>query len=422
MSKKNTKRKQSKTPHLRVVSRTEDIVRPALLQTVLGLGLEQVYAIVEEERTRLCGERYARVPERTATRAGTAPGELVLGGRRVALRRPRVRTLDGQEVALESWQHFADEDPLDERAMEQMAVGVATRKYERSLEKPGKAVKTRGASKSAVSRRFVNGTHKRLKELMGRDLSELQLAALMLDGLHVGEHVVLIAMGIDEDGNKHVLGIHEGATENAAACTGLLGDLRDRGLNTERSILVVIDGSKALHKAVRDIFGERAMIQRCQEHKVRNVTGHLPKDMQLNVRRSMKDAYRCGKKSTAKKMLNNLMRTLAANHPSAASSLEEGLDETLTVIGLGLPRWLERTLATTNSLENLNGHIRQTTRNVKRWRDGTMVLRWIAAAVHEAQKTFRKVRGYKGMPRLINALRDHDATLEDALVEEAVVA
>lgn len=422
MSKKNTKRKRNEAPRLSLVPRTEDVVRPALLQTVLGLGLEQIYAMVEEERTRLCGEKYARAPQRDASRAGTAPGELVLGGRRVALRRPRVRTMDGQEVTLESWQQFAGEDPLDERAMEQMAIGVATRKYERSLEKTGDEVKTRGASKSAVSRRFVNGTHKRLRELMGRSLSDMKLAALMLDGLHVGDHVVLIALGIDEDGNKHVLGIHEGATENSVACAALLGDLRARGLDTTRSMLVVIDGGKALRKAVRDIFGDRALVQRCQEHKIRNVTGHLPKDMQVTVRHSMKDAYRCGKKTNAKKILVNLMRTLAATHPSAAASLEEGLDETLTVIGLGLPRWLERTFATTNSIENLNGHIRQTTRNVKRWRDGTMVLRWIAAAAHEAQKTFRKVRGYKGMSRLINALRDHDATLDDALAEEAVVA
>lgn len=345
MGKKNARKsKREKSPNLRVVPSTKDVVRPALLQTVLGLGLEQIYEIVEEERAQLCGPKFARVPERGAGRAGSAPSELVLGGRRVSLRRPRVRTMDGQEVELESWGHFADEDPLDERAMEQMVVGVSTRKYDRSLEPTGEELKTRGTSKSAVSRRFVSGTKKRLQELMSRDLSSLDICVLMIDGMVVGDHVALVALGIDGDGRKHPLGVQEGATENAVACTELLTDLRDRGLRTDRSILIVIDGSKALRKAVRDVFGDRALVQRCQEHKIRNVTGHLPKDMQVTVRRAMQDAYRCRDRRRAKKLLGNLQRSLSGSHPAAASSLVEGLDETLTVLSLKLPSALERTL------------------------------------------------------------------------------
>lgn len=330
--------------------------------------------------------------------------------------------MDGQEVELESWQHFADEDPLDERAMEQMVIGVSTRKYKRSLEPTGNEVKTRGTSRSAVSRRFVSGTSKRLEELLSRNLSGLDIVALMLDGLVVGDHVALVALGIDADGCKHPLGVQEGATENAAACTKLLADLRDRGLRTDRSLLVVIDGSKALRKAVGKVFGKRAAVQRCQEHKIRNVTGHLPKDMQVNVRRSMQDAYHCRKRTRAKKLLENLERTLRSTHPGAAGSLLEGLDETLTVIDFGLPEGLERTLGTTNMIENLNSSVRDVTRNVKRWRDGTMVLRWVAAALHEARKGFRRVRGYKGLVRLAAALRDRDAELDDRIEDAAHVA
>jgi transposase-like protein len=423
MAKKSaTKSKKKEAVQLKVVPSTKDIVRPALLQTVLGLGLEQIYGIVEEERAQLCGPRYARDRERSATRSGTAPSELVLGGRRVSLRRPRVRTMDGQEVELESWRHFADEDPLNERAMEQMVVGVATRKYKRSLEPTGDEIKTRGTARSSVSRRFVSGTSKRLEELMSRDLSAVSFTVVMIDGLTMGDHVALVALGIDAEGRKHPLGVQEGATENAAACTALLTDLRDRGLPTDRSMLIVIDGSKALRKAVRDVFGNRAVVQRCQEHKIRNVTEHLPADMQTTVRRAMQDAYRCRNSARAKKLLENLQRSIRGTHPAAAASLAEGLEETLTVIGFGLPQGLERTLATTNPIENLNGTLRNVARNVKRWRDGSMVLRWVAIGLHEAAKGFRRLRGHKGMPRLVAALRDRDARLDEGVEAREIVA
>lgn len=282
-----------------------------------------------------------------------------------------------------------------------MVIGVSTRKYNRSPESTGNKLKTRGTSRSAVSPRFVSGTEKRLEELLSRDLSGLDIAVLMLNGLVVSDHVALVALGVDAEGHKHPLGVQEGATENTTACTRLLTDLRDRGFRTGRSLLVVMDGSKALRKAVEDVFGNRAVVQRCQEHKIRNVTGHLPTDMQLNVRRSMQDAYRCGKRTQAKKLLENLERALRGSHPGAASALAEGLDETLAVIDLGLPRMLERTLSTTNMIENLNGSVRDVTHNVKCWHDGTMVLRWLAAALLEAQKSFRRVRGYKACSALL---------------------
>jgi len=327
------------------------------------------------------------------------------------MRRPRARTRDGEEVVLPSWEHFADEDVLNERAMEQMLVGVSTRKYQRSLESVGDKLETRGTSRSAVSRRFVAGTEKRLAALLERRLEALRLVALMIDGIVLDEHTILVAIGIDVEGKKHVLGLREGATENATSCKELLASLVERGLAIDHALLVVIDGSKALRKAVADVFGTRALVQRCQEHKLRNVVDQLPEDMRKTVRRAMQDAYRSRDVGRAKKRLMNLHRSLDGHHPGAAASLVEGLDETLTVVALDLSPLLERTLATTNPIENVMGTVRRVSRNVKRWRDGQMMLRWVAAALLEGEHNFRRVKGHKGIPRLLAALREHDVQL-----------
>jgi transposase-like protein len=408
MGKKNTKTKTSEGVELKIVPDTREQVREGLLQSAIALGLEEIASILEDERAEFCGPRHARSPERTAVRNGTAPGELVLGGRRVSMRRPRARTRDGEEVMLPSWEHFADEDVLHERAMEQMLVGVSTRKYGRSLEPVGESVETRGTSRSAVSRRFVAGTAKRLTALLERRLDGIQFVALMIDGIVLEDHTILVALGIDSDGKKHPLGLREGATENSTSCKELLADLIDRGLAADRALLVVIDGAKALRKAVTEVFGNRALVQRCQEHKMRNVTDQLPDDMRKTVRRAMQDAYRTRDVGRAKKLLTNLQRSLEAHHPGAASSLAEGLDETLTIIAFDLPELLERTLATTNPIENLMGTVRRVSRNVKRWRDGQMMLRWVAAGLLEGERTFRRVKGHKGIPRLLAALREHE--------------
>lgn len=388
-----------------------EIIRKDLRQFVVSAGMAALAELLERERTAVCGPRYAHQPERQARRAGHAPAELVLGGRRVHVQRPRARTVAGKEIVLPSWATFAAEDPLHERAVEQMLVGVSTRKDGRSLEPVPADVKARGTSKSAVSRRFVAATEAQMDKWLGRDLSGIDLAVLMLDGVHVQEHVMLVALGIDARGEKHVLGIREGATENATACTALLTDLRDRGMRTDRTTLVVIDGAKALARAVRDVFGDRALIQRCQVHKTRNVVDQLPEDMRASVRQAMREAYRCGDAGRAKKLLTNLARRLRDRHPGAAASLDEGLDETLTVMRLGVPRRLERRLSTTNAIENLIGSVRHLGRRVKRWKGGKMILRWTVAAVADAATRFRRVTGAgEGMPKLLRALAAHDAT------------
>ncbi len=391
------------------------IARQALWDTVVLSGFGFVQDELEAERTALCGERYAHQERRQAVRAGHVPSSLVLGGRRVEIQRPRARSTDGHELRLPSWQGWSSHDPLDERAFEQMVLGVSTRRYARSLEPLPEEVEVRGISKSAVSGRFVIGTERRLTELMRRDLSGLKLVALLIDGVHFVEHVVLAAVGIDVDGEKHPLGLREGATENAAACKALLEDLIERGLNPNRAILVVIDGAKGLRRAVLDIFGDRALIQRCQAHKKRNVADALPERMRASVRTAMTQAYASRDPKRARRLLENLVHKLQSAHPGAAASLREGVDESLTVIALHLPEGLERVLSSTNLIENLFSRVREVARRVKRWQGGTMILRWTAAGVLEAERHFRKIAGYRALPKLAAALHARDLTLDRAV-------
>lgn len=408
MKKTDRTKDGSQGGNLQVLLPLAALLRSELQSLVVASGMRVLEALLEQERSEVCGVRYEHAPTRKARRNGHAPSEVVLGGQRVSVRRPRARTVDNEEVRLPSWLRFANEDPLDARAVEQMVIGVATRKYARSLEALPSDVKGRGTSKSAVSRRFVKKTRQGLAEWLRRDLGELGLVTLMLDGVHIAEHVVLVALGIDAEGRKHVIGLREGATENATACTELLAELRERGMATDRSILVVIDGGKALRKAVRDVFGDRALVQRCQVHKKRNVVEQLPDAMRKPIGAALSEAYRQTDVGRARRLLQNCARQLDGVHPSAASSLREGLEETLTVMGLGLPRALERTLATTNPIENLMNAVRRVSGRVKRWRGGEMILRWMGAAVGEAQNGFRRLKGHAGMPKLVAALKAND--------------
>lgn len=383
-----------------------DIVARELHEIVVGAGMSVLAKMLEAEREKLCGPRYVHVKGRQASRGGHTKAELALGGRHVSVRRPRVIAADGHEVNLRTWELLAGDDALHKRAVEQMVVGVSTRKYARSLEPVD--VKTRGTSKSCVSRRFVALTQAKLDEMMAARLSKLDLAVLMIDGIVVEQHVVLVALGIDVDGTKHVLGMHEGATENGVACTALLTDLRDRGMHTDRSILVVIDGGKALRKAVGDVFGKKAVVQRCQVHKCRNVVEHLPDSMHANAKRVIRQAYKTKELDRARRQLENLARALDDDYPSAAASVREGLEETLTIKAFNLPDALTRTLSTTNPIENLNSGIRRVCRRVTTWKGGTMILRWVGTALVEHSRGFRRLRGHAGMRALVVELRARD--------------
>ncbi len=390
-----------------------ELIRQTLLDTVITSGTIQAIEMLRSQQEALCGPRYKQVADRKAHRHGSTAGSLVMGGRRVTLPRPRVRSVAGREVELPAWTQWSREDPLEQRALQQMILGVSTRGYSDSLEKLPVEVPERGKSRSAVSRRFVEGTRRRLVKLQRRDLSKLSLAVLMIDGIHFEDHVVLVALGFENDGKKHVLGLWEGATENSRACKALLENLASRGLQTNRSMLIVLDGAKALHKACRDVFGDRAFIQRCQEHKKRNVADHLPESMRPGVRRAMNQAYECRDAKRAKRQLEALAARLESEHPGAAASLREGLDDTLTVIELNLPERLQLSLRTTNPIDNLIGSVRKVSRRVKRWRGGRMMLRWCGAAVLDAEQRFRRIRAYREMPKLIAALRARDAELDE---------
>jgi len=395
--------------HLPLVDLLVD-TRAELMELAVASGLKVLTTMLEEDRTAICGPRYQHQADRSAVRAGTVPSEVVFGGRKVAIRRPRVRA-EGQEVALPTFQVVADVDPLNRRVVEQMLLGVATRQYRRSLEPTGADIRTRGTSKSAVSRRFVAKTAAQLTAWRSTALDSLDLVALLIDGVHIGEHCIVAALGIDHTGRKHALGVWEGATENAAVCQSLLADLQSRGLRTDRSLLVILDGSKALHKAVTQTFGSAALIHRCHVHKLRNILEHLPDGQRPWVRAIVARAYRQTDVAIARRLLQDLARRLEERYPSAAASVREGLEETLTVLTLGLSDRLRQSLATTNAIESLISRSRHVKRNVKRWRGGQMVLRWTAAAILEAVKGFRRLQGHKDMPKLIAALRARDQQL-----------
>jgi putative transposase len=380
--------------------------REGLLALAVGTGLQVLHRLLDADVDRLAGPRGRHNPQRTAVRHGTQPGQVVLGGRRVAVRRPRVRRADrAGELPLPTWQAFAGTELLDQLAVERILARLSTRRYRAGLEPVGTAVEqtATGTSKSAVSRRFVAATEHALAELLAADLSGLDLVALMVDGVIVAGHCCVVALGITSDGTKVPLGLAEGATENATVVTDLLVGLRDRGLDVTRPVLVVIDGAKALRRAVTDVF-DHPVIQRCQLHKLRNVTDRLPDAVASTVAKRMRRAYHHGDPLVAQAELEALARELDRSHPGAAGSLREGLTETLTILRLGVPPTLARTLRSTNSIESMISICRDHTANVKRWRDGQMVLRWVAAGMGEAAKQFRRVNGHLHLPALRAAL------------------
>lgn len=391
--------------------------RSQLRDVLIRGGLAVATAMLEDEVERLCGPRYCRA-EGVASRWGHAQGEVVLGGRKVKLERPRVRQ-ERREVALETYDRFQAEDPLTERAVEQMLVGVSTRKYARSLEPVIPSLEELGTSRSAVSRRFVAKTAAQLEVTLSEPLGDRAWVALMVDGLHFHEHLVLIVLGVDESGQKHLLGFREGTTENQTVCKELLADVVDRGVPADRSILIVIDGGKGLRKAVTDVFGSFALVQRCRVHKRRNVLEHLPEGERGQVRAAMNQAYKASSYETGLQLLENLARSLQKRHPSAAASLREGMEETLTVTRLGLTGALSRTLETTNAIENLNGGVRRVGGRVKRCRDGRMALRWVVTAALESARTFRRLKGHRAMSELVAALRARDNKFERDNVRDA---
>jgi transposase-like protein len=398
--------------------------KEGLLALSVGVGLGVLGELMAEEVDEVVGPRGKHDPERTAVRHGREAGEVTLGGRRVAVERPRVRTADGtSEVPLASYRHFADRDPLTRLVLEQMLAGVSTRRFARTREPVGEQVEAqaRSVSKSAISREFVARTRENLDALMSRRLDDVRLAVMMIDGIEIKGRTNVVALGITTDGVKLPLGLWEGSTENATVATALLSDLVDRGLDPEQAILFVIDGAKALRKAIRAVFGERALVHRCVRHKERNVLEHLPERDRPAVKRRLRRAWAETDHDRALDQLRLLASELDRSHPGAAASLREGLQETLTLTRLGIRGRLRTTLESTNPCESMIEFVRRTSRNVKRWQSGDMALRWTAAGMLEAQRQFRRIIGYADLAKLIAAIeRELDQPATPSPNEEAV--
>ena len=379
-------------------------VQHAFYGLCVSAGKQVLAAMMEADRVALCGAKNVPDVHRRAVRGGTTRSSVVLGGQRIAVTKPRARSLRRGELELPSFAWAAHRDPLEMATVASIAAGVSTRRYAGTLDELPEPDEPSSVSKSAVSRRWVALSQVQLHEWLSCSLKEMDLPVVMIDGIHFHERVILVALGIDPKGNKHVLGLREGSTESTRVVRSLLSDLVERGLDADRVRLWVIDGGKALRKAIVDCFGQLALIQRCQEHKRRNVIEHLPKDMHASVGRALRDAWDGSNPALAKRQLQRLVASLQAKHPGAAASLREGLEDTLTVQALGIEGALYRTLRTTNPIENLNGSIAHFARNVKRWKDGQMTLRWVAGALSDAQQRFRKLRGHREMKTLLAAL------------------
>ncbi len=398
---------------LRAVGKAWDEVSVSFDRFCLAAGMEALGTMMEQDAEEACGPRHGRGDGRRGHRWGRTQGKIGFHGGKVELERPRVRGLAGKELALPSWEGAVEEDWLGQWAMNLMLINVSTRKIRRAVRLPEgdvPAAAGAGVSKSAASRHFVALSAARMKEWMGADLSALDIMVVQIDGIHITEHLVLVAaIGIDGEGVKHPLGLIEGATEHGAVVQALIDDLVERGLDPAIPRLFIIDGSKALARAIRRSFGRRAPIQRCQIHKARNIMERLPKPLHASVRRTLRQAWELNDAGKAENLIRNLAQRLERDAPGVSRSILEGLDEILTVTRLDLPSELRRSLACTNIIENVMGTVRRVSRNVKRWQSASMALRWTAAAMHEAKKGFRRLKAYKQLPALRAALAAHYA-------------
>jgi transposase-like protein len=376
-------------------------LRKGVGELVRQAGLQLMSLLMDEEVRKLAGERSRPQPERTANRWGKERGYCVVMGQKVPIERPRVRTTEDKEVRLGSYEMFHRGEPLSETVWEKLMLGLSTRRYGQAVREFTEAY---GLEKSAVSEHFIEASRVKLKDLMERRLNKLQLCALLIDATPFEGQQMIVALGIGQDGRKTILGIRQGATENATVVGELLGDLMNRGLDFSTPRLYVLDGGKALHAAVKKYAGESAPIQRCQVHKRRNVLDHLTDEQKPAVARKLNAAYALEEYAAAREALNGLHHELMHLNPSAARSLGEGLEETLTVHRLHVPQQLRLTLASTNVIESAFSIVERVCLNVKRWHSGDQRERWVGSGLLVAEKQFRRIKGHKQLPLLLREL------------------
>jgi putative transposase len=376
-------------------------LRKGVGELIRQAGLQLMELLIEEEVREVVGERSRRQPDRTANRWGKERGFCVVMGQKVPIDRPRVRTTDDQEVRLGSYEMFHRGEPLTETVWEKLMLGLSTRKYGEAVREFREAY---GLEKSAISEHFIEASQAKLKQITERRLDQLNLCALLIDATPFAGQQIVVALGISQDGRKTILGIRQGATENVTVVGELLGDLVNRGLDFTQPLLYVLHGGKALHAAVKKYAGESAPIQRCQVHKRRNVLDHLTDEQKPSIAKKLNVAYGLEDHGAAKLALTQLHRDLMDLNPSAARSLAEGLDETLTVHRLRVPPQLQKSLASTNVIESAFSIVERVCRNVKRWHDGDQRERWVGSGLLLAEKQFRRVQGYKQIPNLLREL------------------
>jgi transposase-like protein len=382
-------------------------IKDGLMAFASAAGLVMMFKMMQAELAEKIGPKHARIQEREGNWHGTTTGSVVLGGRRVTAERPRGRSTEGEEVGLDTWAVFSSEDLLTQVVVERMLAGVATRRHHDVAEPLGDELdaRSKATSRSAISRRFRRATEKALAELLARDLSDLDVAVVMIDGIEVAGSCLVAALVITTDGRKVPVGLYLGDTQNKRVVTDLLADLVARGLSAEDGLLVVMDGAKALAAGVRKVFGEHTPIQRCTLHKRRNVGSYLPKDTAERIDRRLAQAFNHPDPAKGLARAKAIAAALEQDHPDAAASLREGLQDMFTVRRLGVSGRLAKSLTNTNCIESMISVARTVIRNVKRWRDGSMKKRWVAAGMLEAERSFRRVKGCKEMPVLVAALR-----------------
>ena len=424
MSKKNYRKKTTRSrrkPPIskgRVISATEDEIQLALpipqvlaathgaVEALAGeAGLLIIKGLIDEEVKQLAGTRYGHDPDRDTVRWGNEEGFVVFGGKKVPIERPRVRAVGGGEVALKRYGMFQAKERSQAGVARKVLRGVSTRDYEGAIDDLCEGY---GVQKSSVSRHWKAATAKELASLMERPLEDADLAVIMVDGIHFHDFTLVVALGVALDGKKQVLGIWDGATENATMVKALLEDLVERGLSTDRSYLFVIDGSKALRKGIISVFGKDALIQRCQFHKEKNVLSYLPERHQATIRRALRAAWGMRRHDKARKALLKIVSKLEALSPGAAASLREGLEETITIHRIDVPVELRDVLKTTNPIENIFARTRELCRNVKKWRSAEMALRWAATMLLHAERRFRRVIGHRQMLQLVKRIEGVD--------------
>jgi transposase-like protein len=386
---------------LRLVELNEAI-REGLHEFAVSSALLLAKELLKDEVEQLCGPQYGHNKERGHFRHGSQKGVISVGGQKVPIERPRVRSKDGKrEQALSIYETLQGENSMPEAVLRRLVRGVSTRDYEGVIDV---ACEGFGVKKSSVSRQFIRGSIKALEELRARRFDDVRFAAVLIDGVEFADELIVAAIGISEDGIKQVLGLRQGATENAEVTTSLLEELTERGLNTAKPTLFVIDGSKALPKAIKRVFGKRAFIQRCQLHKKRNIRAHLSDELWEQTSKRLNDAYSQESYKDALRMLKTTLAWLRRVAPDAAASLAEGMEETLTVVRLAVPPALRKSLSSTNIIESAFSGTRKLTSRVKCWRDGDMRLRWAATGLLKVEQSFRRVRGYREIPALLSAM------------------